>query len=212
MSETRDATGSAPGADTPRSADRSGGVASELARFIQVYDDALDRELCAAMIRSFHSLARFQRANGRGVRPGLEESSWTELDLTAFSDTGFRAMLHENMRRHWERYIATVGLTIPVPFTTNTSEFILKRYRPATTERFQPHFDSLGEVCNRYLVFLWYLSDVVAGGETTFVDLNVSVAPRAGRLLIFPPYWMFQHEGRPPLEGEKYILSTYLLF
>ena len=211
MSETRDATGTEPGTDTPRSSDRSG-AAPELARFIQVYDDALDRELCGAMIRSFHALARFHRANGRGVRAGLEESSWTELDLTAFSDAGFRAMLLANMRRYWEKYVATVGCTIPVPFTTQTSEFILKRYRPTSSERFQPHFDSLGEVSNRYLVFLWYLSDVASGGETAFVDLGVEVAPRAGRLLMFPPYWMFQHEGRPPLEGEKYILSTYLLF
>ena len=35
---------------------------------------------------------------------------------------------------------------------------------------------------------------------------------RIGRLVVFPPYWMFQHEGRPPVSGDKYILSTYLLF
>jgi hypothetical protein len=38
------------------------------------------------------------------------------------------------------------------------------------------------------------------------------VEARAGRLLVFPPYWMFQHTGEAPLSGEKYILSTYLLF
>jgi prolyl 4-hydroxylase len=31
-------------------------------------------------------------------------------------------------------------------------------------------------------------------------------------MLIFPPYWMYQHAGLPPLSNEKYILSTYLLF
>ena len=29
---------------------------------------------------------------------------------------------------------------------------------------------------------------------------------------MFPPYWMFQHAGRPPVGGDKYILSTYLMF
>lgn len=29
---------------------------------------------------------------------------------------------------------------------------------------------------------------------------------------MFPPYWMYQHEGLPPISGDKYILSTYLLF
>ena len=61
-------------------------------------------------------------------------------------------------------------------------------------------------------MILWYLNDVDEGGETVFPQLDYSVAARTGRLLIFPPYWMYQHEGMPPLSGEKYILSTYLLF
>jgi hypothetical protein len=28
---------------------------------------------------------------------------------------------------------------------------------------------------------------------------------------MFPPYWMYQ-QGLPPQSGDKYILSTYLLF
>ena len=73
-------------------------------------------------------------------------------------------------------------------------------------------FDSINEVCNRYLVLLWYLNDVEVGGETRFPQLDVKVQARAGRLLMFPPYWMYQHEGLPPQSGDKYIISTYLLF
>jgi hypothetical protein len=29
---------------------------------------------------------------------------------------------------------------------------------------------------------------------------------------MFPPYWMYQHAGLPPESGDKYILSTYLMF
>ncbi len=64
----------------------------------------------------------------------------------------------------------------------------------------------------RYLVFLWYLNDVDEGGETAFVDIDMKVAPRAGRLLMFPPYWMYQHAGLPPVSNDKYIISTYLMF
>ena len=88
----------------------------------------------------------------------------------------------------------------------------MKRYRPSTDERFQLHFDSVDHLANRYLVLLWYLNDVERGGETRFPELGLEVAARAGRLLIFPPYWMYQHEGLPPESGDKYILSTYLLF
>jgi prolyl 4-hydroxylase len=186
--------------------------ALSLQRCIQVYDDGLDPALCAKMIESFHALGRFQRQNGEGHRAGLEASGWTELDITPLSDPAFRGMLMAQMQQHLARYNAALGLTIPVPPSAHTSEWIIKRYQPDANHRFQPHFDSLGPVANRYLVFLWYLNDVAAGGETYFTDLDIAVQPKAGRLLMFPPYWMFQHEGRRPLSGDKYILSTYYLF
>lgn len=187
-------------------------AATTLDRFVQVYDRALAPELCVRMIESFRALERFQRPNGEGRRAGLEDSRWTELDIGPLSDGSFRAMLIDNMHSHLARYVDTLGLTIPVPPTERTSELIIKRYRAGGTERFQPHFDSLGEVSNRYLVFLWYLNDVAEGGETAFVDLDLEVKPQAGRLLVFPPYWMFQHAGRAPISNDKYILSTYFLF
>jgi hypothetical protein len=187
-------------------------AATTLERFVQVYDDALPVALCQRMIDSFGALQRFQRPNGEGRRAGLEESRWTELDIGPLSDTNFRGMLLANMHAHLARYVAAVDLTIPVPAAQHTSELIIKRYRPGGEERFQPHFDSIGEVSNRYLVFLWYLNDVAEGGETAFVDLGMEVKPKAGRLLVFPPYWMFQHAGRAPVSNDKYILSTYFLF
>lgn len=178
---------------------------------IQVFDEALEPALCRQMIDSFHRLERFQRANGRGIRPGLEHSGWTELNLTPLSDAGFRGFIQMSMQRYLQRYNERLRLSIPVPGSEQISELVIKRYTPEDAG-FQPHFDALGPKANRYLVFLWYLNDVAEGGETTFVDLGIDVAPRAGRLLMFPPAWMFQHEGRRPRSGDKYILSTYLLF
>ena len=44
------------------------------------------------------------------------------------------------------------------------------------------------------------------------MNLDIKVAPRSGRLLMFPPYWMFLHAGLAPRSNDKYIVSTYLLF
>lgn len=183
-----------------------------LGNYIQSFDGALDAQLCEQMLQSFHSLARFHKPNGKGHRVGLEASAWTELDIGPLSDQHFRNMLHANMLQHLQHYNQALNLSLAIPETQKISELIIKRYRPNTDENFQPHFDSLGAVSNRYLVFIWYLNDVDTGGETRFVDLDISIQPKAGRLLIFPPYWMFQHEGRPPISGDKYILSTYFLF
>ncbi len=96
---------------------------------------------------------------------------------------------------------ATCGLTIPVPNSPKMADLILKRYRPDREERFQLHFDAVNHLANRYLVLLWYLNDVPEGGETRFPQLGITVPARQGRLLVFPPYWMYQHEGLSPRSG-----------
>lgn len=179
---------------------------------MRVYDGDLDVSLSSRMVESFHGLQKFQMANGRGVRAGLEQSAWTELNVTRLSDAGFVGMFRRRIELALARYNTDVGLAIPIPDSHVHSDLILKRYRPGLAEGFQLHFDAINHVANRYLVLLWYLNDVAEGGETRFPQLDVSVKPKAGRLLMFPPFWMYQHEGVPPVSGDKYILSTYLLF
>jgi hypothetical protein len=192
---------------------RSGSVpVGQLSHYIRVYDGHLDKAFCVRMIESFAGLARFQRPNGRGFRAGLEGSAWTELNVTALSDAHFLAMFRRFVDQALVRYNHDIGLPIAVPSTPLVSELVMKRYRPGQEERFQLHFDAINFVANRYLVMLWYLNDVEQGGETEFPHLEVSIRPEAGRLLMFPPYWMYQHQGLPPVSGDKYILSTYLLF
>lgn len=184
----------------------------DLRHYVRVYDADLDAALCARMIDSFGQLERFQQPNGGAVRRGLEESAWTELNVTRLADAGFLAAFRQRVRSVVARYNAEVGLPIPVPDTGELADFIIKRYRPNGDERFQLHFDAANHLAHRYLVLLWYLNDVAQGGETRFPQLDLAIPPRAGRLVVFPPYWMYQHEGVPPVSGDKYIVSTYLLF
>ena len=50
----------------------------DLARYVQWYDAAMPEAFCAQMIRGFNDVVPLQAPNGRGHRPGLEESAWTE--------------------------------------------------------------------------------------------------------------------------------------
>ena len=146
------------------------------------------------------------------VRAGLEASAWTELNVTRLSDAAFLSMLRSFVDPALERYNRDIGLPIGIPNTPLLADFVMKRYRPGQNEQFQLHFDAINFVANRYLVMMWYLNDVEVGGETEFPQLNTKIQARTGRLLMFPPYWMFQHAGLAPLSNDKYIISTYLLF
>jgi hypothetical protein len=88
-------------------------------------------------------------------------------------------------------------------------QFRLKKYNNDGHDQFDVHVDVQDYAsARRYLAFLWYLNDVQEGGDTVFKDFIVH--PQRGRVLIFPPLWMFPHKGEPPISGPKYILSGYL--
>jgi len=179
---------------------------------VRVYDSHLEKAFCEKLVTSFATLERFHQRNGRAVRLGLEDSGWTELNVTRLSDPGFLTFFRSRVDNALATYNRDVQLTIPVPNSPKTADLILKRYRPGQDEQFQLRFDAVNHLAHRYLVMLWYLNDVAEGGDTRFPQLDISVRPQAGRLIVFPPYWMYQHEGTPPISGDKYILSTYLLF
>lgn len=185
---------------------------TDLRSYVQTFDAALSADFCSQLIASFNQTTDKHVVRSPGWRAGLDASSWTELDVSALADAAFKGYFYKQIDDYLAVYNQRLGLTIPVPPTPQISEMRIKRYVAGSGEAFQPHFDAIYEVAHRYMVFLWYLNDVEQGGETEFCDLGIKVPARTGKLLVFPPYWMFQHAGRPPLSGDKYILSMYLLF
>jgi hypothetical protein len=184
----------------------------DLLNYIRWYDHAISDTACARLIETFEQRRDLQAENGATARPGLELSRWTEMNLVRLDDASLERYFVDSIAHYKRRYEADCGLPRPLPDPSRLAPLMMKRYRPGGEEAFQPHFDSVREHCNRYLVFLWYLNDVGQGGETRFVDLGHEVAPLSGRLLIFPPYWAYVHAGMPPVSGPKYIVSTYLLW
>ena len=63
---------------------------------------------------------------------------------------------------------------------------------------------------SRVLVFTVYLNDINEGGETEFLLQSQRVAPKKGRVCVFPAYFPFVHRGNPPLKEDKYIATGWL--
>jgi len=72
--------------------------------------------------------------------------------------------------------------------------------------------DPDGEAIHRVLFFVFYLNDVVKGGETELFFYGAKVPPRKGRVLIAPASFTHTHRGNMPESGDKYILTSWLLF
>ncbi len=85
-------------------------MSPDLKHFIRVYDDGMEPAFAARMVESFHGLSRFHQRNGRGMRAGLEESAWTELNVSRLSDAAFVAAFRRIIDAGLARYNADVGL------------------------------------------------------------------------------------------------------
>jgi len=59
----------------------------------------------------------------------------------------------------------------------------------------------------RVLSVVCYLNDHFVGGETTFSELNLSVSPLTGTVIIFPPEYL--HRADPVQSGKKYVITAW---
>jgi len=90
---------------------------------------------------------------------------------------------------------------------------VVKKYQAGGKDYFGEHMDNCDHITStRFMAFLTYLNDVEEGGETVFPQLGISIKPKAGTSVIFPPYWMFKHRAEAPVSNNKYIMTTYFRY
>ena len=65
--------------------------------------------------------------------------------------------------------------------------------------------------CKRALVWTMYLNDIKEGGETEFLMQKQRIKAKTGRVCIFPADYPYVHRGNPPLQKDKYILTSWFL-
>ena len=74
----------------------------------------------------------------------------------------------------------------------------------------QWHYEN-GDVANsrRTFVIQVYLNDDFDGGETEFLYQNKREKASAGDVLIFPCQYTHVHRGNPPINGDKYLVTSW---
>ena len=83
---------------------------------------------------------------------------------------------------------------------------VVNRYTPG--DRYLPHSDA-GPHHPRVISAVAYLNDVEEGGQTEFSLFDLSVQPKAGRLIIFPSNYAYRHAALPPVDGVKYAAAFW---
>jgi hypothetical protein len=183
-------------------------MAVDLTEFIHVYENSLDPEICDFLISFFDQNVHAQERCDNNGRPNFYQFNLTENRQISSKVNNVHNHLINKVFEYRNKYYEFIDNRV-FPKDHAFEQFRIKKYNPGGTDRFDTHVD-VGdhETARRFVSFLWYLNDVEVGGNTVFKDLTIE--PKKGTLIVFPPLWMFPHRGEPPVSGPKYIMSTYL--
>jgi hypothetical protein len=72
--------------------------------------------------------------------------------------------------------------------------------------------DVNAETLHRTLLWTIYLNEEFLEGETEFFYQRKKVNPKTGSVLIAPTAFTHTHRGNRPIDGDKYIATSWILF
>lgn len=184
----------------------------ELNGFIGIYENALDFNTCKELIELYEDNPDYQVRRDNSGYPNFTELNFSEIVKVKKTNKMEKVynILFEKILEYRDEYYQYINSPF-LPPEHSLEDFRIKKYNFDGIDYFDTHVDAHNlDTCSRYISFLLYLNDVEHGGETEFYGLTIK--PKTGKLVIFPPVWMFPHRGNPPISGSKYILSSYLCY
>jgi len=183
-------------------------VMVELSDLIRVYDNAIENGVCEKLIEIFESLKDKHERIDNERKPNFTQLNLTEIHQQSEEISRIHQILIKKTLEYKKDYYTFIDEKY-FPQTNAFEQFRIKRYLNDGNDAFDCHVDVMDHPsARRFLSFFWYLNTVDEGGETVFNDLVIK--PEVGKLIVFPPMWMFPHYGKSPVSNNKYIISTYL--
>jgi hypothetical protein len=190
-----------------------------ITNFIGVYDNYITKEECNNAIKLFETENKFLNTVNRiGSEKGMSILKKQDQQYFAAGNNidvwwqDLKALIF-NYDIAWNHYAKNVGAqeaygNIGFKLTGLKIQKTLptEGYHVWHIEHSSFRFDS-----KRAFVYSVYLNDVEEGGETEFLHFSKRVKPKAGRIVIWPAAFPYLHRGNPPLSGEKYILTSWMM-
>ena len=177
-----------------------------------VFDNVIPKDTCDLIIRNFERASDYHERYDYDTKPNFTQLNVTRNKGVYGLDT-LNDFVVDISKKVVKEYKKLVPDCIYWPEKYAFEEFRIKRYNNDGVDCFSDHIDAADiSTAKRFLAFFWYLNDVEEGGETEFLNFDLSVKPKAGRLLMFPPLWLYPHRGNPPVSNSKYLLGSYLHF
>jgi hypothetical protein len=191
----------------------------QIDKFIGIYDGYILKEMCDPVIKYYEDKNKmdksFTRLSHENISTLLKSDTTVALNLhnvDAWFDQ-FK-VLFANFDMALKHYIKNSGIgdAYSIKDFNYTSIRIQKTLPTEGYHIWHVEYDGGYENNKRAMAFTIYLNDVEEGGETEFLYQSIRVKPKTGRIVIWPAAFPFVHRGNPPISGEKYLLTSWMLF
>lgn len=186
-----------------------------LAHYVRVYDDVFEKDFCDSLIKLYD----------KNVKDGSElyrrsDHRW-EQDYRGFGELAIAQS--DDFKPHIKKYYERISEVYSHYKNAVDNEFFpdkhafedcrMKKYEPDNHDQFGWHID-VGDKASssRFLAVLTYMNDIPEGeGATRFrSNVDFTVSPKCGRILVFPSSFMYPHIGEKVTTDAKYIISSYI--
>lgn len=186
---------------------------------------SLSKELCETIIQQYDSNSQFRYSGvtASGVDKRVKDTQDMVIpDNEEWYD--INKILTDEIQKHLKLYLGTIETAENYKKENNygyeyhhlqqeliqVNNFMIQRYEK-NKGKYVYHTDDSNEMKHcRAVTYLWYLNDVIEGGETDFFGGSFRVKPETGKLLLFPACWAFPHRGNMPISSSKYIVTGWL--
>ena len=165
-----------------------------LSDFIHIYENNLSSEICDTLISLFEN-------NSTDSTYNLTDNREISPEILSIHSGLIKNVM--NIRDEYYNFCCSNVF----PEVHAFEKFVITKITPDTEDSIVWVDIYSYDDARRFLTFTWYLNDNKSG-QTDFLDLTIQ--PERGKLIVYPPFWLFPHKEKPPIEEPKYILTTYL--
>jgi prolyl 4-hydroxylase len=176
-----------------------------------------DDGLCDGLVAHFEANAAAQKpgfVGGGVVDPSFKQS----IDLTlapealAKGESPVLGAYFERLNHCFWDYLEEWSFLKSFLDEVHIGSFNIQKY--ADGDHFGGLHSERTALANAHRVLVWmtYLNDVAAGGETEFPHFALKVRPAKGKTLIWPAEWTHAHRGCVVERGPKYIVTGWMHF
>lgn len=149
---------------------------------------------------------------GRGGPKPSVDGHRNCVESTVFNvfqfDDDYHASLREELREYQTALnpiTSEINTSYGVGFKGDEGLRVLRYDKDIEYEvRTDPHMHN-----SRLLGAVLFLDDDFVGGQIEFPYHDITVQPKQGTLVVFPPTWSYLFTVHPVEDGEKHVLSTW---